>query len=500
MILSITGELSMISEFLKWYFSTYQSRIEVDGGGTSNGIYNGYNSSISGTTLMSYNQVFGGNNNYIFSNVGQSDRNFIIAGDNTRMYNQNKSGIYASSTATIDSTTSGNHNFITFTETGSITGTTGSQWNSIHSSNNSNIYLTTGDYNTIIGGNSSTISGTTNARNLIGYSNTSRIIGTASSSNTILGGSSHQITGTTGTNNNTIVGGNGVWIFTETGDYNTALGSQNGSISGTGISYGLLLGGRDTEILGGAGGYQTSIGGRVTEIRNSPSGLTINAFGGSNLASSTSYLQDAQNSSLIQVTDCYISGSTGMTSQFNSIQNASSSYIEGGERNAIFNGLNNNISGTTDNSTLLSSQSSSIGGGSNIVGIGLNGKDVNGFLNGTTVTDTLFSFGQTYGGTYDYGSGDNFSIDWNLGGNIHQLSMSGDTQLSFDGLINGAQYTLVVNNEGTYNITGATAAGFTIKCEGGVLPNITNNGTDICVITTIGNIMYVRHFAGFATP
>ena len=78
--------------------------------------------------------------------------------------------------------------------------------------------------------------------------------------------------------------------------------------------------------------------------------------------------------------------------------------------------------------------------------------------------------------------------------------MSGDTQLSFDGMQNGAQYTLVVNNEGTYNITGATAAGFTIKCEGGVLPNITNNGTDICVITTIGNVMYVRHFANFDTP
>jgi hypothetical protein len=69
---------------------------------------------------------------------------------------------------------------------------------------------------------------------------------------------------------------------------------------------------------------------------------------------------------------------------------------------------------------------------------------------------------------------------------------------------------LIMNNSGeteTFKIQRkdllsgtTTASGFTILCEGGSVPNITNNGVDLCVLEVMGTDILVRHFAGFAAP
>lgn len=127
------------------------------------------------------------------------------------------------------------------------------------------------------------------------------------------------------------------------------------------------------------------------------------------------------------------------------------------------------------------------------------GNDMQSEYSATTKTKAIQSTGQIFNAFYDNGSGSTFTINWELG-NSQKITMNGNTSLTFTGLRNGAQYRLQVVNGGTFTLTGATAAGYTILCEGGAIPNITNNGVDLCVLEVMGTDILVRHFAGFAQP
>ena len=115
----------------------------------------------------------------------------------------------------------------------------------------------------------------------------------------------------------------------------------------------------------------------------------------------------------------------------------------------------------------------------------------------TTYTENQRSFGQIYNGYYDNGPGSSFTIDWNRG-NSQKITITGDTSLTFTNNKDGAQYRLQVVNAGTHDITGVTASGYSILCEGAAIPNITNNGVDLCVLEVMGEDILVRHFANFA--
>jgi hypothetical protein len=117
----------------------------------------------------------------------------------------------------------------------------------------------------------------------------------------------------------------------------------------------------------------------------------------------------------------------------------------------------------------------------------------------TTYTENQRSFGQIYNGYYDNGPGSSFTIDWNRG-NSQKITITGDTSLTFTNNKDGAQYRLQVVNAGTHDITGVTASGYSILCEGAAIPNITNNGVDLCVLEVMGEDILVRHFANFGTP
>jgi hypothetical protein len=158
------------------------------------------------------------------------------------------------------------------------------------------------------------------------------------------------------------------------------------------------------------------------------------------------------------------------------------SRVDGGSHNTIIGGENNNISGGTSGTTLI--------GLSNFTSP---------TENDTTYTQNHKSLGQSYNGYFDNGSGDTFTIDWN-NGNSQKIFMTGDISLTFTNVKSGGQYRLQIVNGGTHSITATTASGFTILCEGGVVPNITNNGVDLCILEGMGTDLLVRHFAGFAAP
>jgi hypothetical protein len=167
----------------------------------------------------------------------------------------------------------------------------------------------------------------------------------------------------------------------------------------------------------------------------------------------------------------------------------------------IFGGENNLISatGADGHNFIFGSEASTISGTSQFVSlIGLSGF-TSPTENDTTYTQNHKSLGQSYNGYFDNGSGDTFTIDWN-NGNSQKVFMTGDTSLTFTNVKSGGQYRLQIVNGGTHSITATTASGFTILCEGGVVPNITNNGVDLCVLEGMGTDLLVRHFADFAAP
>lgn len=118
---------------------------------------------------------------------------------------------------------------------------------------------------------------------------------------------------------------------------------------------------------------------------------------------------------------------------------------------------------------------------------------------GTSHHDGIHIYQQLSTDTHDNGSGDSFTIDWD-NAPFQKITMTDDTTIDFTNLRNGGVYKLLVVNDGTHSITGATASGYTFKCEGGTIPAITSNGEDLCILEVFGTDIYVRHFSNFATP
>jgi len=199
----------------------------------------------------------------------------------------------------------------------------------------------------------------------------------------------------------------------------------------------------------------------------------------------------------------FISGNDNYINSYNQVGNS----IVGGTTNYIANANNAFIGGGINNDILNSSvvnNSAIIGGDTNIINtharsVILGGSGLTTSYDDEVVCEHLTTSGQSRGNFYNNLSGDTFTIDWNEG-NLQKIYMTGDTTLDFSNVKNGATYKLQVENGGTHSITGVTSSGFTILCEGGSIPNITNNGVDLCVLEVMDTDILVRHFANFATP
>ena len=153
-----------------------------------------------------------------------------------------------------------------------------------------------------------------------------------------------------------------------------------------------------------------------------------------------------------------------------------------GTHNTIVGGQNNLLSGTTSGTTLIG-----------LIGF------TSPTENDTTYVDNLKVVGQHADTYFNNLSGDTFTIDWNEG-NKQKVYMTGNTTLTLTNVREGATYKLAVENGGSFDITSVSASGYTILCEGGSIPNITNSGKDLCILEVMGTDIYVRHFAGFAAP
>jgi hypothetical protein len=315
--------------------------------------------------------------------------------------------------------------------------------------------------------------------------------------------------------------------------------SRNSQISGStanGVWGGAILGSNEGKILDG--NWHALIGGSSNELQNvrncqivggsqnivRNNGQNCQIIGGSqNIIDNGNDINNIENAIFIadrsKIEGADLSAIFGGNE--NGISGGSLNYIVGGTLNQIKNSpFNNDIIGSDactidqgDLSSIINSKSCSIGNqervtiigssgsttttGTDMVLLGLLGRTPN--TSNTSYVENLRSYGQIYNGYYDNGSGTNFTIDWNLG-NSQKITMTGNTTLTFTNVRSGAQYRLMIDNDGTYDITGATASGFTILCEGAALPNITNNGVDLCVLEVMGTDILVRHFANFATP
>lgn len=354
----------------------------------------------------------------------------------------------------------------------------------------------TGGYNTILGCYDTDITGTTNNVVLIGLngftspteSNTTYVDKFISLNTASIG------TGNTINSNikNSLIVGYGNNITSTQNKQHFILGHSNtiSSVVG-GNPTNVVVGNNNTASAYGAwvvGGFSLASGERSFRWGNNGSATATESFSwGEQVLVSGLRSLGFGDYSTIQTNYSYVFGNdndiTGSGSLFQGIWGGSGNRItSSAAHNTILGGLGNTISGTSENVVLL----------------GLNGF-VSPTENNTTYTQNHASLGQTYNGYYDNLSGGTFTIDWN-NGNTQKLFMTSDITLDFTNVKSGATYKLAVENGGTHNITSVSASGFTILCEGGSIPNITNNGKDLCVLEVIGTEIYVRHFSNFSVP
>ena len=208
-----------------------------------------------------------------------------------------------------------------------------------------------------------------------------------------------------------------------------------------------------------------------------------------------------QNATIINSWGGFIKGaSAGSNYQKLMMNGYSTEFTGGGSRHASLNTNDGGITSSGDMHMLLNTENVTISGSTNkVTMIGVWDASHSDEYSNTVHTDHLLSFGQLSNGHYDNGSGSTFTLDFDEG-NTQEFHMTGNTSLTFSNVRNGATYKLKVSNGGTHTISSVTASGFTILCEGGSIPNITNNGIDLCVLEVVGTNIMVRHFADFSEP
>lgn len=114
----------------------------------------------------------------------------------------------------------------------------------------------------------------------------------------------------------------------------------------------------------------------------------------------------------------------------------------------------------------------------------------------TTHMHNVFSYGQITEKIQNLGTGDTFSIDYNLGGHV-ELTITGNSTCSMTNVRPGSKYTIKVTTTGAFTLT-PSASGFSFINQGGGFV-LTPNGTDICLLDVWENgIITISHFADFS--
>ena len=148
-----------------------------------------------------------------------------------------------------------------------------------------------------------------------------------------------------------------------------------------------------------------------------------------------------------------------------------------GSYNSIFNGSGNTLGGSFSAVTMLSTM----------------GRTAS--ADNTTYTENHASFGQSYQGYFDNGSGSTFTIDWN-NGNTQKMSFTGAGGITCNNTQTGAHYRMVINNPNGYTPTSFTAAGRTIKFNGGSF--VVYSGESICELFITNDSVFVNQLGLFS--
>ena len=113
----------------------------------------------------------------------------------------------------------------------------------------------------------------------------------------------------------------------------------------------------------------------------------------------------------------------------------------------------------------------------------------------TTHVDNLDLLGQMSNRVQSLGSGDTFNINWQAGQSV-EFTLTGTGTCAMTNVRDGARYRVKVTTTGNYTFT-PSASGYTFIYEGGGF-NLTNNGTDLCVLDVFGTVIMVSHIANFS--
>ena len=123
------------------------------------------------------------------------------------------------------------------------------------------------------------------------------------------------------------------------------------------------------------------------------------------------------------------------------------------------------------------------------------GRAINSDFASTTKTKSVQSTGQYFNAVQQLGSGTTFNIDWNNGGSI-EFTLTGNGTCSMSNVRDGGIYRVKVTTTGNYSFT-PSASGYTFIYEGGGF-NLTNTGTDLCILHVFGTVVMVTHFSNFS--
>ena len=228
-----------------------------------------------------------------------------------------------------------------------------------------------------------------------------------------------------------------------------------------------------------SGSYNISVGDSGIEM-NGSYGLIIGSGGGSQAHKSwgTYNFNLGQSNQTQGITGAYTFGKNHT--------------ISGGEWGGIFGGIGGSISSGNYNS-ILGGENNSITGGTNIAMIGCSGRTAD--ASNTTFVENLQSFGQSYQGYFDNGSGSTFTINWN-NGNTQKMSFTGAGGITCNNTQTGAHYRMVINNPNGYTPTSFTAAGRTIKFNGGSF--VVYSGESICELFITNDSVFVNQLGLFS--
>ena len=223
------------------------------------------------------------------------------------------------------------------------------------------------------------------------------------------------------------------------GQYSVMIGAEGNSAGSHGIAMGRFAGATGTNSL--AIGVSS-----VSETEGS------SVFGSSNLIRNSTYSNIFGSNNTINTTAGY-------------------------NYNNIFGGVGNTITGTTSGATM----------------VGTSGRTAS--ADNTTYTENHASFGQSYQGYYDNGSGSTFTINWN-NGNTQKMSFTGAGGITCNNTQTGAHYRMVINNPNGYTPTSFTAAGRTIKFNGGSF--VVYSGESICELFITNDSVFVNQLGLFS--